>query len=87
MYDRYDTRNLTIYDHYSYLEKGIQTPKAQGRFTKIISTKWIRTIWFSMKNSLCDHYTRHLKLYGHLTHHAFEVDICSGFGLAQALAK
>ena len=37
-----------------YLEKGIQTPMAQGRSTKIMSTiKWIRTSGLLMKNSLC----------------------------------
>ena len=36
-----------------YLEKGIQTPMAQGRSTKIIPTiKWIRTRRLSIKNSL-----------------------------------
>jgi len=36
-----------------YLEKGIQTPMAQDRSTKIISMiKWIRTSRLSMKNSL-----------------------------------
>ena len=36
-----------------YLEKGIQTPRAQGRSTKIISMiKWIRTSRLSIKNSL-----------------------------------
>ena len=35
------------------LEKGIQTPMAQGRSTIIISMiKWIRTIRLSIKNSL-----------------------------------
>ena len=38
---------------YGYLEKGIQTPMAQGRSTKIITMiKWIRTIRLSIKNSL-----------------------------------
>ena len=37
---------------YGYLERGIQTPMAQGRSTKIISMiKWIRTSRLSMKNS------------------------------------
>ena len=36
-----------------YLEKGIQTPMAQGLSTKIISMiKWIRTSRLSIKNSL-----------------------------------
>jgi len=36
-----------------YLEKGNQTPMAQGRSTEIISMiKWIRTSRLSMKNSL-----------------------------------
>jgi len=36
-----------------YLEKGIQTPRSQGRSTKIISMiKWIRTSRLSIKNSL-----------------------------------
>ena len=36
-----------------YLQKGIQTPMAQGRSTNIISKmKWIRTSRLSMKNSL-----------------------------------
>jgi len=36
-----------------YLEKGIQTPMAQGRSTKIISMiKWSRTSRLSTKNSL-----------------------------------
>jgi len=36
-----------------YLEKGIQTPMAQGRSTKIISMfKWIQTSRLSIKNSL-----------------------------------
>ena len=36
-----------------YLEKGIQTPMAQGRSTKIISMiKWIRTSRLSRNNSL-----------------------------------
>ena len=36
-----------------YLEKGIQTPMAQGRSTKIITMiKWIRTSGLSIKNSL-----------------------------------
>jgi len=35
------------------LEQAIQTPMAQGRSTKIISTsKWIRTSKLSMKHSL-----------------------------------
>ena len=38
---------------FSDLEKGIQTPMAQGRSTKIISMiRWIRTSRLSMKNSL-----------------------------------
>ena len=40
-----------------YREKGIQTPMAQGRSTKIISMmKWIRTSRFSIKNSLSSWY-------------------------------
>ena len=36
-----------------YLEKGIQTPMAQGRSTKTISMiKWIRTSRLSRKNAL-----------------------------------
>ena len=36
-----------------YMEKGIQTPMAQGLSTKIISMiKWIRTIRLSIKTSL-----------------------------------
>ena len=36
-----------------YLKKGIQTPMAQGRSTKIISMiKWIRTRRLSRKSSL-----------------------------------
>ena len=36
-----------------YLEKGIQTPMAQGRSTKIISMiKWVRSSRLSVKNSL-----------------------------------
>jgi len=36
-----------------YLEKGIQTPMAQGRSTETISMiKWIRTSRLSIKNSL-----------------------------------
>ena len=36
-----------------YLEKGIETPMAQGRSTKIISMiEWIRTSRLSIKNSL-----------------------------------
>jgi len=39
-----------------YLEKGIQTPMAQGRSTKIISMiKWIRTSRLSIKNPLSLH--------------------------------
>jgi len=38
-----------------YLEKGIQTPMAQGRSTKIVSMiKWIRTSRLSIKNSLSE---------------------------------
>ena len=37
----------------SYLEKGIQTPMAQGRSTKVISMiKWVRTSTLSLKKSL-----------------------------------
>ena len=36
-----------------YLEKGIQTPMAKGRSSKIVSMmKWIRTSRLSIKNSL-----------------------------------
>jgi len=36
-----------------YMEKGIQTPMAQGRSTKIIEMiKWIRTRRLSIKNTL-----------------------------------
>ena len=36
-----------------YLEKGIQTPMAQGRSTEIIRvTKWIRTSRLSLKHPL-----------------------------------
>ena len=36
-----------------YLEKGIQTPMAQGRSTKIIlRIEWVRNSWLSIKNSL-----------------------------------
>jgi len=38
---------------YGYLEKGIQTPMAQGRSTKIISmNKWFRTSRLSIKHPL-----------------------------------
>jgi hypothetical protein len=38
---------------YVYLEKGIQTPMARDRSTKIIlMIKWIRTSRLSIKNSL-----------------------------------
>ena len=38
---------------HGYLEKGMQTPMAQGRSTKIMSMiKWIRTGRSSIKNSL-----------------------------------
>ena len=34
-----------------FLEKGIQTPVAQGRSTKNIMSKWIRTSRLSIKDS------------------------------------
>ena len=40
---------------YGYLEKGIQTPVAQGRSTRTISMiKWTRTSRLSIKISLAD---------------------------------
>ena len=42
----------------SYMEKGIQTPMAQGRSIKIIlMIKWIRTSRLSIENSLSGHRT------------------------------
>ena len=39
-----------------YMEKGIQTPMAQGRFTTTIwMIQWTRTSRLSIKNSLADH--------------------------------
>ena len=47
------TKSLRKVDIYGYLEKGIQTPMAQDRSTKVISMiKWIRTSRLSEKNSL-----------------------------------
>ena len=37
---------------FSYMEKGIQTPKAQGRSAEIIFIKLIRTSRLSIQNSL-----------------------------------
>ena len=37
-----------------FLEKGIQTPVAQGRSTKNIMSKWIRTSRLSIKDSLSE---------------------------------
>jgi hypothetical protein len=49
MWTRRGTRKVDI----GYLEKGIQTPMARGRSTKIISMmKWIRTSRLSLQNSL-----------------------------------
>ena len=50
---------------YGYLEKGIQTPSAQGRSTQIIAMiKWIRTSRLSINNSLSVKRLAHLELCG-----------------------